>query len=318
MHRHAGVVAAAAALVLGVGVGSLYRSPAQERAPEKAPAAAREEAPAGPTDRADDRAALRKRTEEILKAADRADAKELAAFWTETGEYVRGDDLTIRGRANIEKAYADRFKAKKSGTVELHGESARFLSDDTAVLEGTFLVKRPNPAEESRSRFSALFVRVKGQWYLGLLREWAEGPSLQELAWLVGTWTSRHDDAEVKAVFEWTEDKTFLRGRFSTKREGRTVTGFQVLALDPATKALRSWTFEGGGGLGEAAWTRTAKGWAATSTAVTPDGERVTATTELTPIDANSFTWKSVDRTVGGEKVPDVGPVKVVRDGPGK
>ena len=100
---------------------------------------------------------------------------------------MRGDDLTIRGRANIEKAYAEHFKTVKPGTVELQGESVRFLSDDTAIQEGTFLVKRPNPAEETRSRFSAMYVRVKGQWYLGLLREWAEGPSLQELAWLVGT-----------------------------------------------------------------------------------------------------------------------------------
>jgi uncharacterized protein (TIGR02246 family) len=306
-------VVAAAALALGVG--SMYRSAAQDKAPP--PARRADDAPGQP-ERAEDRAALRKRTEEILKAAARADARELAGFWTETGEYVRGDDLTIRGRANIEKAYAERFKAKKPGAVELQGESVRFLSDDTAIQEGTFRVKRPNPAEETRSRFSALFVREKGQWYLGLLREWAEGPSLQELAWLVGTWTSRTDDAEVTAVFEWTEDKSFLRGRFSMKHEGRTATGFQVLALDPAAKALRSWTFETGGGLGEAAWTRTDKGWTAKSTAVTPGGEPVTATTELTPIDANAFTWKSVDRTVGGEKVPDVGPIKVVREGTGK
>jgi uncharacterized protein (TIGR02246 family) len=308
------VVVAAAALALSVGVGALDRSAAQD----KAPPAAREDNPAGQTGRTEDRAALRKRAQEILKAADRADAKELAGFWTETGEYVRGDDLTIRGRANIEKAYAERFKGKKLGTVELHGESARFLSDDTAILDGTFLVKRSNPAEDSRSRFSALFVRVKGDWYLGLLREWSEGPSVQELAWLVGTWTSRANDTEMRVVFEWTEDKTFLRGRFSMKQEGRTAGGFQIVALDPATKALRSWTFESGGGLGEAAWVRTEKGWVAKSTAVTPEGEKVTATTELTPIDTNSFTWKSVDRTIGGEKVPDVGPIKVVREGNGK
>ena len=183
MNRHAGVVVAAAALALSVGVGSPDRSAAQDKVPPHA----RGDDPPGQPERAKDRAALRKRTEELLKAAARADAKALAGFWTETGEYVRGDDLTIRGRANIEKAYAERFKAKKPDSVELHGESARFLSDDTAILEGTFLVKRPNPAEETRSRFSALFVRVKGQWYLGLLREWAEGPSVQELAWLVGT-----------------------------------------------------------------------------------------------------------------------------------
>src|SRR5262249_24359983 len=63
---------------------------------------------------------------------------------------------------------------------------------------------------------------------------------------------------------------------------------------------------------------RTEKGWVAKAAAVTADGDKVTATTELTPIDANSFTWRSLDRTVGGEKLPDVGPFKVVREGPAK
>jgi uncharacterized protein (TIGR02246 family) len=314
MLRSAGIVVVAAVLAVGAGAGAPHQSAAQDKGPT--PARAGEQA--AKPERAEDRAALRKRTEEILKAADKADAKQLAAFWTETGEYVRGDDLTIRGRANIEKAYAERFKAKKPATVELHGDTVRFLSEDTAIQEGTFLVKRPNPADESRSRFSALFVREKGQWYLGLLREWAEGPSIQELAWLVGSWTSRSEGAEMKVVFEWTEDRTFLRSRFTMKHEGRTSTGFQILALDPATKGLRSWTFEAGGGLGEAAWVRTEKGWIAKAAAVTGDGDKVTATTELTPIDANSFTWRSLDRTVGGEKLPDLGPFKVVREGPAK
>src|SRR5262245_4305040 len=108
MHRHAGVVVAAAALALSVGAGALDRAAAQDRV---APPARGDAAP-GQRERAEDRAAIRKRTEEILKAAARADAKELAGFWTETGEYVRGDDLTIRGRGNIEKAYAAHFKAK--------------------------------------------------------------------------------------------------------------------------------------------------------------------------------------------------------------
>jgi uncharacterized protein (TIGR02246 family) len=282
--------------------------------PRATPPAAQGADQPGEPDRADDQAAVRKRTEALILALAKGDAREVAAFWTATGEYMRGDDLTIRGRSNIEKAYAEHFKARKPGVIELQSESVRFLSDDTAVQEGTFLVKRPNPADETRSRFSALFAREKGQWYFALLREWPEGPSLQELAWLVGTWTSKSDDAELRATFEWTEDRTFLRGRFSIKREGRTVTGFQILGLDPATKSIKSWTFEGDGGLGEAVWARGDKGWTARTTGVTAEGEKVVATTTLMPTDENSFTWKSTGRTIDGEKAPDVGPVKVVRE----
>jgi uncharacterized protein (TIGR02246 family) len=267
--------------------------------------------------RAEDQAAVRARLQEFLKALAKGDAKEVAGFWTATGEYRSGDDLTLRGRANIEKAYAEHLSKRPPGAIELERDSVRFLSEDTAVHEGMFLVKRPNPAEQSRHRFSALFVRDKGQWHFGLLREWAEGPSLQELAWLVGTWSFKADGAEVRMAFEWTENKTFLLVRFTMKQEDRTVTGVQLLALDPATKSLKSWTFENDGSLGEAVWTRTEKGWTARSTGVTPDGEKVRARSTITPIDANSFTWQSTERTIDDEKVPDIGPVKVVRESKG-
>jgi uncharacterized protein (TIGR02246 family) len=267
--------------------------------------------------RAEDQAAVRARLQEFLKALARGDAKEVAGFWTETGEYLSGDDLTLRGRANIEKAYAEHLKKKQPGAVELERDSVRFLAEDAAIQEGVFLVRRPNPAEQSRHRFSALFVRVKGQWHFGLLREWAEGPSLQELAWLVGTWSLKADGAELRMAFEWTENKTFLLCRFTMKLEDRTVTGVQLLALDPATKSLKSWTFESDGSLGEAVWARTEKGWVARTTGVTPDGEKVRSTSMITPVDENAFTWQTTERTIDDEKAPDVGPLKVVREGKG-
>jgi uncharacterized protein (TIGR02246 family) len=279
--------------------------------------AAQERGQARGAERAGDQAAILRRTQEFLRAFSRGEARDLAAFWTDQGEYVR-DDLTIRGRENIEKAYAESLKQREPAEVDLQSESLRFLSDDTAILEGTFLVKRPSAAERARSRFVILYVRVSSQWQIGLLRELPEGPSLQDLAWLVGAWSSASDGDNVRAVFEWTENQKFLRGNFTMKQEDRAVSGFQILALDPATRSIKAWTFGGDGDLGEAVWTRTEKGWSVKTTGVTSDGETVIATTLITPIDEGSFTWQSVQRTVDGEKQPDVGPVKVVRARAGK
>src|SRR5262245_14169867 len=113
-------------------------------------------------DRPADQAAVKARTQALLKALGQGDAKELAAFWTPTGEYHR-EELTIRGRANIEKAYAEALKDKKPRQIEAQADTVRFLSDDTAIHDGTFVGKQANPAEQSRSHFSALYVRVKGQ-----------------------------------------------------------------------------------------------------------------------------------------------------------
>jgi uncharacterized protein (TIGR02246 family) len=280
--------------------------------------AAQESGQARDAERSGDQAAILRRTQEFLRVVSRGEARDLAAFWTDRGEYVRGDDLTIRGRENIEKAYAATLKQREPAEFELQSESVRFLADETALHEGTFLVKRPHAAERARSRFVILYVRVNSQWHIGLLREWPEGPSLQELAWLVGTWTSASEGADVRAAFEWTENRKFLRGNFTMKQEDRAVSGFQVIALDPATGSIKAWTFGGDGDLGEAVWSRTEKGWSVKTTGVTSEGDPVTTTTLITPIDEDSFTWQSVERTVDGEKQPDVGPVKVVRARAGK
>jgi uncharacterized protein (TIGR02246 family) len=265
--------------------------------------------------RADDQAAIRKCTDSFLQAVAKGDAKAVAAFWAPTGEYVQGDAAPIRGRDDIEKAYTEYFKAKQPAAVELQNDSIRFLADEAVLEEGDCLTKQPNPAERSRHHFSILYVRDKGKWSIAQLRQSPDGPGCQELAWLIGTWNFKTDDATTRITFEWNDQKTFLIGRFTTKQPDRTTSGLQIVALDPATRSLRSWSFESDGSIGVAAWSRTDKGWTAKARAVTADGEKVNATTMLQPSDDNHFTWSSTDRTIDGEKAPDIGPITMVREG---
>src|SRR5262245_43821534 len=269
--------------------------------------------PAKAPDRTADQDAVKARTRTLLEALGKGNAKELAAFWTPTGEYHR-EELNLRGRANIEKAYAEALKTKSPRALVVQGDAVRFLSDDAAIHEGTFLDKRANPADRHRSRFSILYLRGKGQWQIGLLRETPLGPSPQELGWLVGAWTCQTKGGTVRLVFEWSEGKAFLRGKSTVKSADDTSTGFQVIGLDPGSGALKSWTFEEDGGLGQGTWERTAKGWTAKVTGFNGEGEKVTATTTLTPLDEDTFTWHSTDRTVDGEKAADIGPIQVVRE----
>src|SRR5262245_13497351 len=62
---------------------------------------ARAEEPA----RAEDKAAIEKRTQALLEALEKGDAKQVAAFWTAEGEFIGSDGQTFRGRDNLEKAY---------------------------------------------------------------------------------------------------------------------------------------------------------------------------------------------------------------------
>jgi hypothetical protein len=52
--------------------------------------------------------------------------------------------------------------------------------------------------------------------------------------------------------------------------------------------------------------------------ATTAEGEPVKAVTTMTPSSRDAFTFQTTDRTVDGEKAPNVGPVKVTRAAAGK
>ncbi len=271
-------------------------------------------ADAADTKHKDDEEAVRKLSAELTRALEKGDAKALAALWTEEGEYVSDDGTTVRGRAALEAAYAI-FFAKSGGVkADIAIDTIRFLSKDSAVEEGIAKLRKTKGNERVVSRYSTLCVREDGRWRIALLREWPEeGVMLRDLDWLVGTWTAKTAQGEVRTTYEWDEDKVFLRGRIIMKEEGRTMTATQRIARDPRTGGLRSWIFGKDGGFAEAAWSRDGKRWLLEATGVQSDGEEMTATNVLTPLDKDSFTWQSIDRTDDGKEQPNLPPIKVTR-----
>lgn len=261
-----------------------------------------------------DRDAIKKAGQSFLKAYLAGDGKAMAAHWTENGEYFADDGTILRGRANIEKAYIDAF-AKKGMHTEagIDVTSIRFLSKDTAVEEGYFKVNSGKEAATS-SKYSVLHVREGGKWLMALVREYpSEGVSLRDLEWLIGAWQAKRDDTEVRTTYEWWGDKSFIRMNISIKQKSGTREGFQMIGKDSATGQLRSWTFDKAGSFGEATWTQDGKKWLQESAGVSDDGSVLAATNIMTRIDNDSFTFQSVERSVGGEEVADIPPVLVTR-----
>jgi uncharacterized protein (TIGR02246 family) len=261
-----------------------------------------------------DEEAIRKLSAELTRALEKGDAKAVAGLWTEEGEYVGSDGTTVRGRAALAEAYAKHFAKAPRLKVEVTPEAIRFVARDSAVEEGFAKVWKDKADQPVTSRYSTLYAREDGGWHIAMLREWPdEGTTLRDLDWLIGTWTARTDDAEVRTTYEWDEGKTFLRARFTIKEKDRTVTATQTIARDARTGGLRSWIFGSDGGFGEAAWSPDGKRWVLEATGVTPDGGELTATNILTPLDKDSFTWQSIDRTLDGEAQPNQSPIKVTR-----
>lgn len=268
----------------------------------------------GDPKRAEDTAAIRKAAAEFKSHVEKGDAKAVAAAWTEDGEYIDDDGTTIRGRAAIEAAYAKAFAKNNKLKVELTVESIRFPSKDTAIEEGYAKVYRDKSEEPDSSRYSVLHVREGGRWLMAVLREWPdEGATLRDLEWLIGTWEAKTEDNVVRTTYKWDAKKKAIHCDLSIKAQDRNVSGTQILLKDPRTGQLRSWLFDDDGGFGDGTWTRDGKRWVISASGIQSDGGELTATNILTPVDKDSFTWQSTERTLDGESLLNVPPIRVTR-----
>ena len=312
--RKIALPAAVLAGIAALGAGAALDWPHVRPAPLNAAEADKPKAP-DDKDREADRQAVGDSAKELVKRFERGDGKALADLWTEEGEYVSDDGTTLRGRAAIEDAYGQFFKKNPDLKLDLTVESIRFLSRDGAVVEGVARTQKGGKAgEPTSSRFSTLYARENGKWLIALMREWPdEGVALRDLDWLIGSWEAKVGDRDVQTTYEWDEGKHFIRGRYTVKDNGVAVSGTQLIGKDPRSGQLHSWLFEGDGGFGDAAWTWDGKQWRLEAAGVEPDGGETTATNLLTPLDKDSFTWQSIDRTLDGAAVPDIPPIKVVR-----
>ena len=111
------------------------------------------------------------------------------------------DDAPIRGRRALEEAYAKFFTQKPGPRIEMTSDSLRFLSRDSAIEEGTARVQKGKAERPVTSRYSTLYVREDGHWLIAVLRELpVEGVTLRDLDWLVGAWTGKTGDGEVRST----------------------------------------------------------------------------------------------------------------------
>ena len=261
-----------------------------------------------------DRAAIQKTVRTFGDAFEKGDAKAVAAHWTDNGEYIADDGTSFRGRAVIQTAYEELFAKKKAKVkLEIEVDSIRFPSKDTAIEEGFFKV-HGGKEHSVTSKYTVLHVREGGQWLMAVVREWpSEGVSIRDLDWLIGVWSAQRDDTEVKTTYEWWGEKNFIRVQFAIKTKDKTLTGFQMIGKDASSGQIRSWAFDPDGSFGEASWTRDGKRWMQDSAAVLPGGSVMAGTNIITHIDPNTFTFQSVQRSLDGDALPDIAPVRVTR-----
>jgi uncharacterized protein (TIGR02246 family) len=264
--------------------------------------------------------ALKKRAEDFIAAFNKGDAKALAGFWTEDGDYVDQAGHTLKGRKAIQEAFEQEFAAAKGAKLHIDSTSLRFVKPDLAIEDGTTEVEYGNDTPPTSARYTAVHVKQGGQWYLASVRDAILVPPsshdyLRDLGWLEGEWTDEAQKGELaKASFSWAENDNFLVSTFAvTLKDVPVAGGTQWIGWDGAAKGIRSWSFDSNGGIATGEWSKDGDKWTVKSSVTARDGKKLSSVNIITKVDADHFTWQSTKRTVDGKAAPDTEVVKMKR-----
>jgi len=279
------------------------KAPAATAAPKAAPAAA--EAPAAPLED------VKKTAQAFTDAFNKHDAKAVAALWTEDGEYIDATGQRFDGRAAIEKQYEAFFAAAPNSTIVVEVDAVRPAGAAAAIEDGRSMLTIDGKTTVSAARYTAVHAKVGDQWLMSSVRDGAAiatpaASHLQDLDWLVGTWSSEKNGGRVDVECKWVADQKFLERRFSASRDGKVVSsGLQVIGWNAAAQSIESWTFTSDGGHAVGLWTPRKGGWVIENVGQLADGTPTTAVNFFVRVDDNSLSWKSVARSAGASPLPD-------------
>ena len=273
------------------------------------------------TDRPADENAIRAIAATFTRAFGAADAKAIAAMFTEDGELIDEVGERMQGRAAVEQFYTSLFQSRPGAAIEITIDTLRFLSPDVAKEEGHTRVKSAGEPETLR-RYTVFYVKKDDRWLYSSVREEhaaavAHHEHLKPLEWLTGDWVDQSSDSTVHVTCRWSPDKNFLLRDFTVHVQGRPVmTVNQRIGWDPLTKQIKSWVFDSEGGYGDGLWSRKGNQWVIKSMGVLPDGRIATATHLLAPVGPNSARWSSTERTVGDQNIVEPADYVMVRRAP--
>jgi uncharacterized protein (TIGR02246 family) len=270
---------------------------------------------------------IRQAVAAVEDSFNRGDAKGLAACWAPDGEFVGPRGERIDGRDKIEAAFREFLAKHQNAKLRLGVVSVRHVADDVALVD---LVATMTPGPEGlqgEPSSSMVLVRRDGRWWIGSMRETIDSaPShhgqLKNLSWMVGDWIVEDpgkSGVSMHSTCDWTASGSFLIRKFSVEgKNGLVMAGTEVIGWDPRLRQIRSWTFDADGGFGESLWVREGNRWMVKYMGTLADGNAVTVTHILTPVDANSLTLQSKDRTLNDQRQADMPEVTVTRSSPPK
>ena len=124
-----------------------------------------------------DRAAIQSVLDAHGAALTRGDAYSATAILTEDADWVSGGGRVFVGRPAITKMHRDLFAGAAKGTRHSHPgtPNIRFVTQDVAIVDGDsymagFRDEHGNELPGEYTRYTAVFVRKSGKWYVTAFR----------------------------------------------------------------------------------------------------------------------------------------------------
>ena len=263
--------------------------------------------------------AVRAQIKSYLEAFNKHDAKAVAAHWTEGGEFITPAGNAIQGRANLEKEFTEYFSEAKDAKLEIGQPELQLLSPGVVVEHGAALVvaSERDPIETD---YEAIHVKTADGWRMDSVREkefvrpQSNYEQLQQLEWMIGEWVDADEEATIETSCQWTKNQNFITRSFKVYVEDRIdLEGTRVIGYDASIGKIRSWVFDSEGGFGVGVWSNSGNRWTVQALRVLSDGRRGSVTTVTEIVDENTLKVHTVGREAGGELLPNIGPIEVVR-----
>jgi uncharacterized protein (TIGR02246 family) len=262
------------------------------------------------------------RAADFIAAFNKGDAKAVAGFWTPDGDYTDQAGQTFKGRAALEKLYAQSFAESKGAKLTITVTSHKAVGTDVILEDGLTEVTPADGGPGTVGRFSALLVKKDGEWYFESVRETIARPPTNAahfdgIDWLIGDWVGEAEKGEsAVASYAWAENQNFIVSTFATTLNGvPMIGGTQWISYDAVDKTIRSSTFYSGGGVGEATWSLAGNVTSVTASVKTAAGNKVSVVNVMTKVDADHATFQATKLVVDGKPMPDGPVIKLKRAG---
>lgn len=266
-----------------------------------------------------DETAIRSQMSLFSKALADGDAKALASLWSPDGNYIDVTGSVCKGRASLEKRFADLVASDGRQFIELVPDSIRFISTGVAASEGIVRRRDGISGPTPETRYSMVFVKDGTGWLISTACETplltpSEEP-LKELSFLIGEWSAEKNGGTMHMQADWAANKNFITCKYEVKKSAGAplLESRQVIGWDPRSGQPISWHFDSNGGFGFGNWIKKDRQWLVEATGVERDGSTTTATNAITLDDSNNISWQSVNRSVNGIPFNDAEPLKVHR-----